>query len=48
MPETLNIALLGHRFMGRAHSNAWLQSTKFFDPKRKPVLKVVCGRDKED
>ncbi len=46
--DTLNIALLGHRFMGRAHSNGWLQSTRFFDPKLKPVLKVVCGRDLED
>lgn len=46
--DTLNIALLGHRFMGRAHSNAWLQSTHFFDPKLKPVLKVACGRDEAD
>ena len=46
--DTLNIALLGHRFMGRAHSNAWLQSTHFFDPKLKPVLKVACGRNEAD
>ncbi|MEX2578561.1 MAG: Gfo/Idh/MocA family oxidoreductase [Verrucomicrobiales bacterium] len=46
--EELRIAILGHRFMGRAHSNAWSQVTKFFDPPFKPVLKVVCGRDEED
>ena len=46
--EEIRIALLGHRFMGRAHSNAWRQVTKFFDPPFKPVLKVVCGRDRED
>lgn len=49
MPDkSLNIAILGHRFMGRAHSNAWLQSTRFFDPGARPVLKVACGRDEAD
>ena len=43
--KTLNIAILGHGFMGRAHSNAWLQVPRFFDLAVKPVLKVACGRD---
>ena len=49
MPETpsLNIAIIGHRFMGRAHSNGWLQAPRFFDLKATPVLKVACGRDEE-
>ncbi len=34
--------------MGRAHSNAWRQVTKFFDPPFEPVLQVVCGRDVAD
>lgn len=34
--------------MGRAHSNAWRQATKFFDPPFEPVLQVVCGRDEKD
>ncbi len=46
--EEIRIAILGHRFMGRAHSNAWSQVTKFFDPPFKPVLQVVCGRDESD
>lgn len=46
--EEKRIALLGHRFMGRAHSNAWSQATKFFDPPYKPVMQVVCGRDVAD
>ncbi len=46
--EEIRIALLGHRFMGRAHSNAWSQATKFFDPPFKPVMQVVCGRDQAD
>lgn len=46
--EELRIAILGHRFMGRAHSNGWSQTTKFFDPPFRPVLQVACGRDAED
>ena len=48
MTKPLNIAMLGTGFMGRAHSNAWSQVTKFFDPPVKPVLKVACGRDETD
>ena len=43
----LNIALIGYGFMGRAHSNAWRQVAAFFDIPFEPVLKVICGRDKE-
>ncbi len=46
--EKKRIALLGHRFMGRAHSNAWRQVSKFFDTPYEPVLQVVCGRDRAD
>jgi predicted dehydrogenase len=31
--------------MGRAHSNAWRQVSRFFETPFEPVLKVVCGRD---
>ncbi|NND34332.1 MAG: Gfo/Idh/MocA family oxidoreductase [Saprospiraceae bacterium] len=40
----LNVGIVGYNFMGKAHSNAWLQASKFFDLKAKPVLKVACGR----
>ncbi|MEQ1843645.1 MAG: Gfo/Idh/MocA family oxidoreductase, partial [Verrucomicrobiales bacterium] len=46
--KELRIAIVGHRFMGRAHSNAWNQVSRFFDPALKPVLKVACGREKTD
>jgi predicted dehydrogenase len=39
----LNVALLGHAFMGRAHSNAYRQVTPFFSPRLTPRLKVICG-----
>ncbi|MDQ8182036.1 Gfo/Idh/MocA family oxidoreductase [Pelagicoccus sp. SDUM812005] len=43
--KALNIGLVGTGLMGRAHSNAFRQAPKFFDLKRRPVLKAVCGRD---
>ena len=45
MKKKLNIAMIGYQFMGRAHSNAWRQVSKIFDPPFEPVMKVICGRD---
>jgi predicted dehydrogenase len=45
MKRKLNIAMIGHRFMGKAHSNAWRQVSRFFDVPLDPVMKVICGRD---
>jgi predicted dehydrogenase len=42
----VNIALIGHGFMGRAHSNAWHQVGRFFDLPRQPETRLVCGRDR--
>ncbi|HXA66911.1 MAG TPA: Gfo/Idh/MocA family oxidoreductase [Bryobacteraceae bacterium] len=43
----LNIGLVGYGFMGRAHSNAFLQAGRFFDLPYQPVLKAVCARNFE-
>ena len=43
--KKVNVALIGYKFMGRAHSNAWRQVATFFEPPVVPELKVVCGRD---
>ena len=43
--KTVNIALVGQAFMGRAHSNAWSQVGKFFDPPVLPVKHTLCARD---
>ena len=43
MPE-LNIALIGHQFMGKAHSNAYRQVSRFFPGKLRPRMKVLCGK----
>jgi predicted dehydrogenase len=45
--NTLNIGLIGYGFMGRTHSNAFLQAPRFFDLPYRPVLKAVAAR-KED
>ena len=44
----VNVALIGYAFMGRAHSNAWRQVSRFFSPKLTPRLKVICGRDRKN
>ncbi len=48
MAKPLNIALVGSKFMGRAHSNAWLSVNKFFDLPRDAVMQTVCARDAKD
>lgn len=45
--KTVNVAIIGTKFMGKAHSNAWSDAPKFFDLNLKPVLKVACGRDEQ-
>jgi myo-inositol 2-dehydrogenase/D-chiro-inositol 1-dehydrogenase len=43
----LNVGLVGYGFMGRTHSNAFLQAPRFFDLPYQPVLKAVCARSAE-
>src|SRR5271169_1672530 len=42
--KDLNVGLVGYGFMGRTHSNAFLQAPRFFDLPYRPVLKAVCAR----
>jgi len=41
----INVALIGYKFMGRAHSNGYRQVTPFMSPRLVPRMKVLCGRD---
>src|SRR5258708_23829263 len=43
--KDLNVGLVGYGFMGRTHSNAFLQAPRFFDLPNRPVLKAVCARN---
>jgi len=45
--SSLNVALIGYAFMGRAHSNAWRQVVPFLSPRLTPRLKVICGRTRK-
>jgi len=45
MTDEINVAIIGSRFMGRAHSNAYRQVKAFFDPPLSPRLRLACGRD---
>ena len=46
--KSMNVAIIGTKFMGKAHSNAWLNAPRFFDMEIKPVLKVACGRNEAE
>jgi predicted dehydrogenase len=43
--RTLSVALIGTKFMGRAHSNAWRQAQRFFDLPADIRKAAICGRD---
>ncbi|PYK59970.1 MAG: dehydrogenase [Verrucomicrobia bacterium] len=42
----LSVALIGTKFMGRAHSNAWRQAPRFFDLPADIRMAAICGRDR--
>jgi predicted dehydrogenase len=45
MSRSFPIGLIGQKFMGRAHSNAWSQAPRFFDLELRPELHTVAARD---
>jgi predicted dehydrogenase len=44
MSTEVGVALIGYAFMGKAHSNAWRQVSRFFSPRLQPRMQVICGR----
>lgn len=46
--ETCNVALIGTKFMGRAHSNAYLKVAKFFDLPVTPIMHTVAARSADE
>ena len=46
--KTINVALIGSKFMGRAHSNAYLKVGKFFELPCAPVMHTAAARDAGD
>ncbi len=45
---TVNVAMIGYAFMGKAHSNAYRQVNAFFNPRITPQLKIICGRNAQN
>jgi predicted dehydrogenase len=43
--KQLNVGMVGYKFMGKAHSNAYRAVSMFFPGEIKPVMKAICGRD---
>jgi predicted dehydrogenase len=43
--KNLNIGMIGYKFMGKAHSNAYSKVNMFFDADANVVRKAICGRD---
>ncbi|WP_298861098.1 Gfo/Idh/MocA family oxidoreductase, partial [uncultured Gimesia sp.] len=47
MTKPIRVGLIGYGFMGRTHSNAYRQVSKFFDNEHTPVLQAVCARSED-
>jgi predicted dehydrogenase len=46
MTQEIGVGLVGYKFMGRAHSNAYRQVAAFFpEVALRPALRAICGRD---
>ncbi|HEU5223858.1 MAG TPA: Gfo/Idh/MocA family oxidoreductase [Candidatus Lumbricidophila sp.] len=45
MTQPLRVAMIGHGFMGAAHSQGWRVAHRFFDLPLAPVMQTVVGRN---
>ena len=43
--RSIDVCLVGQKFMGRTHSNAFLKVGKFFDVPVLPVMHTIAGRN---
>ena len=48
MTKEIRVGLVGSRFMGKAHSNAYLKVEKFFDLDCTIDMRSVCGRNQAE
>jgi len=47
MSDRIGVGMVGYAFMGKAHSQAWRNVHRFFDPPLTPDLAALCGRDRQ-
>ncbi len=45
--DKVRVGMVGYKFMGKAHSNAYRALPMFFPDSVKPEMKAICGRDPE-
>ena len=45
MPKQVHIGLIGHKFMGRAHSHALRALAHSVQPPLEPVMHTLCGME---
>ncbi|XEC95611.1 Gfo/Idh/MocA family protein [Paenibacillus tarimensis] len=43
--DQVRVGMVGYKFMGKAHSNAYRALPMFMPDVPKPAMKVICGRD---
>lgn len=43
--KTINVGMVGYKFMGKAHSHAYKDVGMFFDMDANVTMKAICGRD---
>ena len=43
--DELGVGMVGHAFMGAAHSQAWRTAPRVFDLPVRPIMRVLSGRD---
>jgi predicted dehydrogenase len=45
--KQLRIGMVGYKFMGKAHSQAYRNVPFYFDNRVEPILQAICGRNEE-
>ncbi|WNQ12512.1 Gfo/Idh/MocA family oxidoreductase [Paenibacillus aurantius] len=45
--KKVKVGMVGYKFMGKAHSQAYRDIPMFFPDAVKPVMKTICGRDRD-
>ena len=46
--KIINVGLLGHKFMGKTHSNAYRKIGMFFEPRAKMTMRAICGLEEDE
>lgn len=47
MSKSINVGMIGYKFMGKAHSHAYRDVAMFFETETIPAMKVICGRTEQ-